>query len=784
MKTNIILLSVILASVSLQSFAADPVKRAKPKFLPGASSPRNAEGNPVGKVDAPQPPGNGFVRPSPPAALLPVAEPYAPKMLNLAQFNTFAALSEGIIKGAAVKFLIDNRTQPAKINFINGNYVTENGIRPEYVQFHYLFAQQFLNVRLDAETFNNQTYFTNDLQKKKFIAGTLQTYTISKDGVNTTILGVQFYPQDAIAEQTLAHALTVVRQAVQITELPMVFVSYGSQQTAAQIQPQLASLNIKASTVNDIYAGIPYIPMHLGTACGYLRLFPKGAGLDDLNPKDIPVFDELPLDLSVVAGVITTVVQDAGAHVNLKSKERNTPNMVLRDLSKIDELKNLNNRPVKLSVEGESYKIIESTDQEVELCHKKNNKPWVKVVSGKDTEVISFDDLAAANTVASVVKKSDSYGGKASKLGLLAHKEMAGIGSRIQKKFNYRMTPIGFGIPVTYYFEFLKANPKLKAVIDDLIKREMSLEGAKPMTSAERVQKVAEIQSMFYAAKMPQAMVDLLAKKATELKALGAKYYPKTPIKKVKVRSSANAEDIPNFDGAGLHSSYSAKLENIGTADEACRVEISQDGVATKEEMVPESLVCAVKGVYASLWNKRAIEERTYARIDQRTAAMGIAVNTSYDFRKKTEGINEVANAVLVTRVINSKGVYGYRLSLNTSENLVTNPTPGTQSEVVIASFTGLNEKPTYSVIQYAKTDAGAEPLKTQLLSQDYYQRMVEIAQTIEVGYCRNIPSYYPGGQCDWAVSDPEKPASLDMEFKIFSNGEVLLKQVREFSGK
>ena len=44
--------------------------------------------------------------------------------------------------------------------------------------------------------------------------------------------------------------------------------------------------------------------------------------------------DELPLDLSVVAGTITRVFQDVTSHVNLKSKERGTPNMVLRSASR------------------------------------------------------------------------------------------------------------------------------------------------------------------------------------------------------------------------------------------------------------------------------------------------------------------------------------------------------------------------------------------------------------------------------------------------------------------
>ena len=73
-----------------------------------------------------------------------------------------------------------------------------------------------------------------------------------------------------------------------------------------------------------------YLPLNPGEAWGYLRIFPRGPRRP-ARPTDIPVFDELPLDLSVVAGVLTRAFQDTNSHVNLKSKERGTPNMVLRD---------------------------------------------------------------------------------------------------------------------------------------------------------------------------------------------------------------------------------------------------------------------------------------------------------------------------------------------------------------------------------------------------------------------------------------------------------------------
>ena len=71
--------------------------------------------------------------------------------------------------------------------------------------------------------------------------------------------------------------------------------------------------------------------------------------------------------------------------------------------------------------------------------------------------------------------------------------------------------------------------------------------------------------------------------------------------------------------------------------------------------------------------NKRAIEERSFARLDHATVGMGIAIVERYDVDAEI-----VANSVIVTRVIGNSGLYGYSFSTQVGNNLVTNPTPGT----------------------------------------------------------------------------------------------------------
>ena len=70
------------------------------------------------------------------------------------------------------------------------------------------------------------------------------------------------------------------------------------------------------------------------------------------------------------------------------------------------------------------------------------------------------------------------------------------------------------------------------------------------------------------------------------------------------------------------------------------------------------------------------------------------------------------------------------------------------------------------------------------MFNDNVYETLIRVAQRVELNYCKSNPKYYPGGDCMWITGDLERPTSLDMELKIYSNGEVLIKQVREFSGK
>lgn len=709
------------------------------------------------------------------------AETHATSLKTKAEFAAFSVPAGEIISGGRiVKFLIDaDRARPKRIYFFNGNFKDRSGRVPTYVQYHFDFAtevlraSEILEARDPLKEFNDWTYFKSP---KRYYAGKVQTYALGPDA--EPLYGVQFFPQDAIREGEVLIALRMVKAALFPGEpARMGFVAMGAQQTTDRVADDIKKLGFENLTVELILGSKKYIPMHLGKTMGFLKIFPKA---DDLSSQDIPVFNELPLDLSVVAGVITKDLQDALSHINLKSKERNTPNMVLRDADPEHPLlKKFAGRPVQLTVSADGFEITDKingkpiTAKMVQDYWKaRSNRPWTpNPFDPNEKRLLSYDEMCV-NDASACLKMRGSFGNKAANLGFLGHPEVLGRAEDRNSKsgqLRYDLTPRGIGVPLAFYDEFVKNNPALDRKIAALIKEERK--GS--LSGAQRAALIKDIQEAFYAATFPNGRINQITARMREV----------VPgVKKFKIRSSANAEDVPNFDGAGLYDSFSANLEE--TDPSPCKLVFEEgNGNTVKEaEMKPKRLECALKGVYASLWNKRAVEERTFARVEHESSRMGIAVVPKYN----TEG-EIAANFVVVTRVVNVRDMYGYTLSVQKGNNVVTNPDPGTQSETTIAGFLTPDEPMTFSTLRFAKPVAKEPALKERVIRDEgVLKTLVEIAQTVERAYCRNKrgENAYYRGDCDNVVWDKDKPKALDFEFKLLENGHFICKQVREFSGK
>ena len=330
--------------------------------------------------------------------------------------------------------------------FINSNF-RRDGVIPDEAKYHFDFARAVLNIPEQLAEFNRLTYFS---PAKRYAAGVLHTYQL--EGQPEPIYGLQFYPQDVVSEQGVVDIITLVTAKISIPGGRFAFVATGSQQTVATVSDQLTAAGIEALTIDRVLGAITYLPLNAGEAWGFLRIFPAA---DSLTPADIPVFEELPLDLSVVAGVITKALQDSNSHVNLKSKERGTPNMVLRDAGLgHPRLAPFRDQPVHFVVAPGDFTIEQTTADEVaRRLAERNNKPWIPLVWDPETQLRSYDEMAAGSA-AQTLAFAKKYGSKAANLGFLAHRSVLGraaVDRTVSKRFGYDLVPDGFGIPLTYY---------------------------------------------------------------------------------------------------------------------------------------------------------------------------------------------------------------------------------------------------------------------------------------------------------------------------------------------
>lgn len=689
------------------------------------------------------------------------------------QFKAISQESTGILRnGRTVKFLVDLRTKAVpKVFFINANFSEGGGI-PDYVKMHYYFAQRSLQIGEELLDFNNSTYFTTD---KKYVAGTIQSYSV--DGFAKPLVSIHLYPQDAARGALIAEIAKIVFAKVRLPDSIPAFVQTGKQQTLDNAGPNLKELGVEFLTLERIIGAQKYIMLNEGEAYGYLRLFPKNQ--DNLSPKDIAIFAELPLDLSVVSAVITKEFQDTNSHINLKSKERGTPNAVLRDVGPTHSLiKNYIDKPVHLVIRGNAMQVTSASTQDVDnWFNKRNSKPWQKVSFQSSRNLLSYDEMCPSDP-AGCFNLAYVYGSKAANLGFLANPRIIGrVGnpsSVARRTLGLTLDPIpmGLGVPLQHYFDFVNYGPNaaLKRALDEFI----DLEKKGNLSSAQRADWVARIQSMFFKGVFPPENLAMVRNSVQRVL---------PGVEKIKIRSSANAEDIEGFDGAGLHDSYSARPAVPEPANNVCNREVEADdgGGEVKAKMNPRSIGCAIKGSYASLWNKRAIEERSFARMDHGTATMGVSILPSYDFESKIR-----ANSVLVTRVINADDVLGYSLSIQRKNNLVTNPSPNTFSETSIAALADNMQDPaSLTFTRFAKPTAESPQMTGPILDDQTMQMLIKMARLVETSYCYAKGDRFYSGDCQFISMDTrDKPKSLDMEFKLLENGQIVLKQVREFSGK
>ncbi len=533
----------------------------------------------------------------------------------------FAALAQG---GAAlgiesVKFVVDMEA---------GN--TVHLLDSRAYDLHYTFVREEIEAlahldRCDPDegqlfrtgwsAFSKEQYY--QIEGRRYLLGTLQHY------VGNNLKTMEFTTGDRIVAYQMRQAFfTVAAHLLRPTQWAL------RPQSGQQVM-QMQSLPGKIPVVdaNAPFRGVTFQAMTEGVTFGTLRFVPAGElTTAPLGVQTIVLCDLVPDDIPLTGGLITEAFQAPLSHVNVLSRNRGKPNMVLYQARKDPRVSDLLDQLVRLEVSATGFDIRLASIEEAEAF-------WESLQTQADPLRPRLDTRVRDLRMLTDSQLSDlpALGAKAAQLAELGRVRSAD--ANCPGPLNLPQN--AFAIPLVHSLEHYQASGASDLLLrlqDDPLFR------SDPW---ERALRLAEVQSLILSHPLEKQLLKTVTTQVEEL--FGEQ--------RVRFRSSSNTEDLPGFNGAGLYHSLSAQL---GDPD--------------------RSIETAMRMVWASLYYARAYEERRYFNVEESGVAMGILVHQA--FRK------EKANGVAISRnIINPIRSDQYYFNNQVGEASVTHPAPGVSSE-------------------------------------------------------------------------------------------------------
>ena len=457
--------------------------------------------------------------------------------------------------------------------------------------------------------------------------------------------------------------------------------------------------------------------------------------------REILVLDHAPRDIEgVVAGVVTAVPQGPLSHLAVRTARRGTPNCFSEGA--VSAFTPLDGQLVRLEV-SDSELIVEEASLADAEAFWAENQPSLSSDPLVDAEFSELSRLRDIDLSQPGVAES-RFGGKASNFARL-QRVLTGDFTRYQE--------VGFAIPVHYYVEFMRTNQLLSFVTPlTIVTYEEYLDElyASPEFQSDSSFRFRALEQLRGHMETSGVVPDELV---SQIVTLIDDVFGST-TDRVRFRSSSNVEDGLEFNGAGLYSSLSACAADELDDDEDGPSRCGGDG---DERGVPEAL----RRVWASLWNFRAFEERSYYQIPQSLAAMGVLVSRAF--------VDELANGVAFTGNPRSPLDGRYLIASQTGETSVVSPDPGVlpARDVLVVEEDGRGGGALLEIVR--ASGSSLLPEDTHVLREDELRELSALLWHVD----RSFP-------IDLGEHDRSEVV-LDFEFKIESNGELAVKQVRTF---
>lgn len=471
-------------------------------------------------------------------------------------------------------------------------------INSEKYELHYDFCSEILGYNKGQTAFSQEQY--SDNPNRLYLLGTLNHFTASD------IYTFEFLPADQLSCTDIETVYNKLAATCFFGDR-LRFYANSNEKTQCTNVPIISS--------DELYAGQNYQPLNLQENYGYLKKVPASElNSTYLGRHDIVLLNTIPVDIAVVAGIITTEFQTPLSHINVLSHNRGTPNMALRDGWTNPKVNDFLVKLVYLKVALDSFTIREATVEEAQHFWSQKEPQTVHQLK-MDTLTAGLIDLTKAN-----VKMVSTIGGKAANFAELTKVTVSGL-EGLPLPENY------FAIPFYYYWRHMK-----QAGLDVFVKNMLN----DPQFQTDinyRKQKLDDLRSAIKSAPLDAGLLEMVKSRLVNPEGFTS----------FRFRSSTNAEDIEGFNGAGLYGSFTGSLTDPDKPIEK-----------------------AIKKVWASLWDFGAFEERDYFKIDHQTIAMGVLVHRSYPA--------EAANGVAITENIYNPYMPAVTINVQIGEISVVSP--------------------------------------------------------------------------------------------------------------
>jgi hypothetical protein len=572
-------------------------------------------------------------------------------------------------------------------------------------------------------------------QGRRLLLGTLLIPKSVDDYNHPPLADIQLMGLDPL-EPELVHAVFALLSA----HMPVVPDTLSYLPVAEQIDfvtrelDRFQNLGIRLASRDTDQDRICY---NAGWGIGRVRVVKHGE-LDGLlaegaiGSDDILVMDEVPRELPLVAGIVVSQTSSPSSHPALLAGMLGIPFVYEKNATALESWQ-------KLAQTGEAA-FFQATGDAAGACQ-------FLLRSGSALKPLEAAQLSALKKPLPLVMKDyDRRFTAPIKLDHLGHADADKVGAKAANVAelrriipNHTVTE-GLALPVGLFAEAMRLaqtsdRRSLRAVLD----QEMAQLFHPGTSSKDAAEGLARMRKAIEGAKLPSALQRRILDAIAQVFPQGTR---------IKLRSSSNIEDHPEFNGAGL---YDSKGACVGDDDRLEKTGVCQD----KKDPVMKSVL----KVWASLYNLKAWAARRYYGVNEDFSGMGILVQRAY----KGELANGVAISAYPPYPHNGDGPQTIEVQSTAfpGEDLeVANPPVGKIPETSRITATELE-------LQIPSTEV---PRGRMLMADALYRQLYEQMAVVHEHYLKTLKP-----------SDPAE-LKLDMEWKLVQEQDalkIIIKQVR-----